>query len=720
MENNIKRRDLAVAEIIGAILLLAMAVAAFSVIYINVLSDDGPGLDSYATIVGKMENGHPMFENQRGNGIGLDSKIYYYNYDQLIYTDIVNKIIESKDDNSVWNIGELLFSNYSEPGKEIEAKIFDSITDDMIWWGTLQKGGRLGQLGARWYFDENGGDIAYDSLNDNDGYLLPKLFGPRWNHIITYNKSISSLYFHGGNDYVYVKGDTISLNFIENISVEARVKFPEYNYITNLTFSSPFGLEPNIINVCNDIYAIAYRGKSPKQQGFIRTVNISSEGNIIDNIYNNSIMFDDTAAYWPKLCHVSDDIYTVVYSSETGINPRVDLKTLRITNNGTIGPLFSRNFAFSDKEVLDYDIIKISNNHTALVYRNNTDNKNPDIGMIKTLNFTNPNFITVDSTLKFDDKFNKNCYEPDIVQVSKNIYAIAYVNANGAGVLITVEITPDGVIHQINDSYIFDSINVTNYPDIKLVSNNTYVITYSGTNGGNVKGLLATVEIADDGSITKKVYDKLVYESVSCKFPKIISMVDDIFVVAFEGKNQDGWVVLCKINENGSIDDNLLSQFKFNIASKPYQGNTPDIIKLSDYFYAIVFNVGSQEGAAQEGHLRTFSLEDFLSPLKPINCGIIYKQDTWGIWLNKTMVVATMGNNIYSFKAPSNNNIISKTGWNHLILTYDQTTLKLICNDIEVISKPLAGFRINNPSKDIFIGKKFHGFIDNVFILEES
>ena len=70
----------AFSEIIGAAILLAMAVVIFSVIYINVLSDDGPHTNAFVTISGKMETWDKVtnivaFENQRGIILGSDTKI---------------------------------------------------------------------------------------------------------------------------------------------------------------------------------------------------------------------------------------------------------------------------------------------------------------------------------------------------------------------------------------------------------------------------------------------------------------------------------------------------------------------------------------------------------------------------------------------------------------------------------------------------------------------
>ena len=70
----IKKNNKAVSEVLGRVLLIAIAVSAFTIVYINFLSDEGPSETTYVTIVGWIENGNLIFEHQRGEGINIDSK----------------------------------------------------------------------------------------------------------------------------------------------------------------------------------------------------------------------------------------------------------------------------------------------------------------------------------------------------------------------------------------------------------------------------------------------------------------------------------------------------------------------------------------------------------------------------------------------------------------------------------------------------------------------
>jgi len=165
-----KRKDSAAAEIIGEILLLAMAVAAFSVVYIGVLSNDGPGLESYATIIGKMEPEADIantvsFENRRGETLGPDTKIMLEiggSYGDYAFTTVKELSLDYTFLQDGWDIGEKLY-----PVKylgdltdvKVDGKIVDEESNSIVFWGILQEGLEVPLFGRGgiWHFNEPDG-----------------------------------------------------------------------------------------------------------------------------------------------------------------------------------------------------------------------------------------------------------------------------------------------------------------------------------------------------------------------------------------------------------------------------------------------------------------------------------------------------------------------------------------------------------------------------------
>ena len=113
----------------------------------------------------------------------------------------------------------------------------------------------------------------------------------------------------------------------------------------SLEFDTDKGMSPDIIHINGDVYAIAYQGEN--NDGFLKTVSISSNGTIADTIIDTlefgQVEFDTTDAEKPKLLHISGPIFAVCY---TGSDEDGFLKTVLILSSGTIG----------DKIVLDGDI----------------------------------------------------------------------------------------------------------------------------------------------------------------------------------------------------------------------------------------------------------------------------------------------------------------------------------------------------------------------------
>jgi hypothetical protein len=395
----------------------------------------------------------------------------------------------------------------------------------------------------------------------------------------------------------------------------------------------------------------------------------------------------------------------MVAFSQSDVNPRfANLRTLKMLKNGTLGPVLG-SYTFGAKEVYDHCLLKISDNITALVYRDNQDR-----GVIKIIKVTeNGTKIisdTVNGSLIFD---SWNCYEPSITPISANKYAIVYGGNNSFGYLKTVEISSIGIVSdQVIDTFIFDSINRTYTPQILPISGNIFAIAYRGD---TKNGILSTVEISDEGIITDGVVDDLLYEDDYADLPKIIHMYDDIYLITYQSDQTDGYIVEVSISSNGSISDSFLAKYKFNTGNN-YHGMEPDIIRVENDIYGVAFRSGSQQSTPHEGHLNTYKLHSYNQDSNTITNknGIIVKEDVYRIYVNSTHISVSIGShNIIKELS------LSVNDWNHIVLTYDGSYIRLYCNGTEVITE-YYDMGIPRNINDIRIGDKFFGYIDEVYI----
>ena len=135
----------AASEIVSMIVLLIIAISVFSILYINVLSDDGSDPDVYVTIIGKIESGKIVFEHRRGESLDLDTQVML-NVDgqvqePLTVEDLLDTDLKS---DGFWNIGEQLTyqSSYSMSeqywtNQQVEAIIVDKDSNSIVFWGVL-------------------------------------------------------------------------------------------------------------------------------------------------------------------------------------------------------------------------------------------------------------------------------------------------------------------------------------------------------------------------------------------------------------------------------------------------------------------------------------------------------------------------------------------------------------------------------------------------------
>jgi hypothetical protein len=105
------RQTSAVSEIVGTMLLLIIAVAAFSTVYLNVLSDEGPAPYVHNNIVSYVEGLDIVLEHQGGHPLSLDTTISIEigpSDDRITVKDYLSP--EDKADNE-WNVGEKIRYN---------------------------------------------------------------------------------------------------------------------------------------------------------------------------------------------------------------------------------------------------------------------------------------------------------------------------------------------------------------------------------------------------------------------------------------------------------------------------------------------------------------------------------------------------------------------------------------------------------------------------------
>ncbi|MCK5636272.1 MAG: LamG domain-containing protein, partial [Thermoplasmatales archaeon] len=378
-------------------------------------------------------------------------------------------------------------------------------------------------------------------------------------------------------------------------------------------------------------------------------------------------------------------------------------------------PIGFLQFGYS-KEVYEHDIIHIHDNISAVIYRN--DKKN---GTIKTLEITDGgqtiNFIDPNLGKFIFDYYN--CNDPDIINIAGNTYAIVYRDENDYGVLATVEIFDNGTItQQLNDTFSFDPTNKCFNPQFFHISNNTYgIIYYDDKPAGD--GFITTIEISDTGVISNQVNDTQKFEDDYCIEPYITYLYDDYYSIAYQASSDnDGACTTIKINSSGIISDDPPKKLIFTDADKNYFAQECHLTHVANDIVAIVFSSGSHGGQPHQGHLVTFNSNADGDPINPLPPTIsepydsgIYKEDSYGIHLNSKYLAASIGNDFFIKQI----NITSD--WQHVVLTFDGYNVSVYLNGVEEITGISTDGIPSDPTKNILFGNSFFGYIDEIAIL---
>jgi PKD repeat protein len=361
--------------------------------------------------------------------------------------------------------------------------------------------------------------------------------------------------------------------------------------VDTLVFDAVKGKTPHLIRISEDVYAIAYAGDG--DDGTLKTVEISTDGTITDAAID-TLEFDTINGKTPHISYISGDIYAIVYEGDEYAGTVI---TVEVTTSGQITNSIVDSEIFDSVKGKTPVLIHISGDVYAVVYSGDTDD-----GFVKTFTISTAGLINTSGeeaiaydydSLEFDTLSGKT---PSLIQISESVYAIAYSGDSYAGTLITVEVSSTGPItNTIIDTLEYDAV-AGKTPHIISISGNTYGIAYTGDGDD---GFLKTVQILTDGTIGDAVIDSLEFDTMTGKTPNITPISGNVYAIVYTGDVYAGSVVTIEVAANGQITDTVIDSDIFDTV----KGNTPRLIPISGDIYAVAYS-----GDDDDGMLKTFTI----------------------------------------------------------------------------------------------------------------
>jgi len=128
-----------VAEIIGTVLLLGIAVSIFSTLYVVVFSYPFPTSSPNVILIGTIEGNNIIIEHNGGEALSLDAEIIIGETNNMNSFAVGDFLDDESKINGVWNIGEKIFYpfEYNISRTQVEIMTVDTDSNSLILIGTL-------------------------------------------------------------------------------------------------------------------------------------------------------------------------------------------------------------------------------------------------------------------------------------------------------------------------------------------------------------------------------------------------------------------------------------------------------------------------------------------------------------------------------------------------------------------------------------------------------
>lgn len=185
---------------------------------------------------------------------------------------------------------------------------------------------------------------------------------------------------------------------------------------------------------------------------------------------------------------------------------------------------------------------------------------------------------------------------PAMLRISEEHVLIAYAGPDGDGFAVTVEASDAGTLGAIVDSLEFDVAAATN-PSLTAVSGTTYAVAYTGASGA---AFVKSFSVESDGTMSDFAIDALQFDAGGATDPVILSIVGDVFAIAYEDTDGHGEIATIRISSIGFIDDTVLDRMTFDAVA----GAEPCWMRVDTSVFAIAYR-----GSADSGRLVTVSID---------------------------------------------------------------------------------------------------------------
>ena len=365
---------------------------------------------------------------------------------------------------------------------------------------------------------------------------------------------------------------------------------PPPGVIDRFEFDTDYCGNLDIIKVSEKVYLIAYCGKD--FHGYLKTVTIEPDGTIGGVIHWTE--FEPLFAWTHTLAHIpGTDKYIVGFQG-----PGNDgyLRTFSVSEAGVFGPVID-SWEVDVTYGRDFSFLHLGGTVWLLAYQGSASG-----GYFKTKHINlDGTFGATIGTKRFQSTLGAF---PELCHISGNLRGVIYTGRDSDGWLQTWDISPLGIIAlAFKDSREFDS-EYCSAPQMRHIAGTVYVMAYQGQPNGVAPhdgfGWIRTINIADDGTIFGIIDTfQFTHSQKATQVTAIIPAGGEDYIIAYTASDGHGQVTKVTIRDNGQIEEPLTDEFEF----EDIRGVVPEMIPVSEPVFVIAYS-----GVDEHGWIVTLSI----------------------------------------------------------------------------------------------------------------
>jgi len=327
---------------------------------------------------------------------------------------------------------------------------------------------------------------------------------------------------------------------------------------------------PSVCHISGDVYACAYTADD--LDGFLVTFSIdSSDG--IPCTFIDSWEFNPTEAEYCSIVYAAPGYVAIAYATSGGV-ARID--TIAVTAGGTITESIHSFYSSPVIDGIEYmHFIHVTGNIYAWVFDHSVDGlvcKTIDI-VAGTLGASFLDTLIIEPA---------GAYYPWLCHVGDDIYGCVFSRGNRHGYLKTFSISFIGQISDtVIDTFEYDTV-VGEIPTMAMARSGYCAIAY---HDGDGHGWLKTLLIYPSGLIDDTLIDSYEFGPSDSSQNHVISFGMGYIAVASVGPDTDGWIKTFLVDITGHLNSTTLDSLEFDADDCQY----PFLFHLTGNIFAIAY-----------------------------------------------------------------------------------------------------------------------------------